>query len=272
MSTREPRGGDVLGLLGYAGVLFGDGRSPVKHPLARALRSVGMDTVEVASRLAVDPKTVQRWLAGRVPYPRHRAALVELTGWAPRDLWPSAEPSDPEPNPALDQLRVAYQHRSAVPSDMWSRLFARAEQEIDVLAYSGLFLAEDTAVQRLIGDKASAGVRVRIALGDPDGRHISRRGTDEGIDEVMTARIRNALILYRTLVQDGGVELRLHDTVLYNSIYRADDDLLVNTHVYGCPASHAPVLHIRRTPSEGMADTYLDSFERVWAAARLPDQ
>ena len=63
----------------------------MKHPLARALRGAGIAPVDVAARLQVDPKTVQRWLAGRLPYPRHRAALVELTGWPSRDLWPSGD-------------------------------------------------------------------------------------------------------------------------------------------------------------------------------------
>jgi hypothetical protein len=84
----------------------------------------------------------------------------------------------------------------------------------------------------------------------------------------MTARIRNALILYRPLTDEPGIHLRLHDTVLYNSIYRADDELLINMHVYGCPASHAPVLHLHRALSDGMAATYIASFERVWSAAR----
>ncbi|MGH4015940.1 MAG: hypothetical protein ACRDSL_18870 [Pseudonocardiaceae bacterium] len=29
------------------------------------------------------------------------------------------------------------------------------------------------------------------------------------------------------------MQFRLHSTVLYNSIYRADDELLVNPHVHG---------------------------------------
>ena len=60
----------------------------MKHPLVRAVRSVGLDAADVAARLGVDPKTVQRWFGGRVPYPRYRAALVDLTGWTERDLWP----------------------------------------------------------------------------------------------------------------------------------------------------------------------------------------
>jgi len=236
------------------------------HPLARALRGVGMDAIDVAARLGVDPKTVQRWLAGRLPYPRHRAALANMTGWASRDLWPDAARAAPN-GPKSDEVRRAYPQRSAVPSDAWQRLFSRAVGEIGILAYSGLFLAEDSISQRLLRAKARDRVRVRIALGDLDGRHVAQRGTDEGIDNVLVARIRNALILYRSLAEEPGIELRLHDTVLYNSIYRADDELLVNVHVYGVPASRAPVLYLRRVRDDGMAATYLDSFERVWASA-----
>lgn len=241
----------------------------MRHPLARALYGVGLDAVDVAARLGVDPKTVARWLAGRVPYPRHRAALVTLTGWTARELWPSlARPVEPES--AAHEVRVAYPHRSAVPPDTWRRHFAGAEQEIGIVVYSGLFLAEDADVPALLREKARSGVQVRITLGDPTGEHVARRGTEEGIDDIMTTRIRNALILFGPLTNEQGVQLRLHDTILYNSIYRADDDLLVNTHVYGCPASHAPVLHMRRTRVDGMAATYLESFERVWASAYQP--
>jgi hypothetical protein len=73
---------------------------------------------------------------------------------------------------------------------------------------------------------------VRIALGKPDGMHVSDRGAEEGIGDGMSARIRTALIGFRPVV-DAGAELRLHDTVLYKSLCRADDELLVNTHVYG---------------------------------------
>lgn len=75
-------------------------------------------------------------------------------------------------------------------------------------------------------------------------------------------------MLFGPLWSEPGVQLRLHDTILYNSIYRADDELLVNTHAYGCHASHAPVFHLCLTREDGMAATYLESFERVWASAR----
>jgi hypothetical protein len=55
----------------------------VNHLLARALSGARLDIVDVAAQLCVDPKTVQRWISsGRIPYPRHRDALANLTGWS----------------------------------------------------------------------------------------------------------------------------------------------------------------------------------------------
>lgn len=239
----------------------------MRHPLARALATAGLDAVDVAARLGVDPKTVHRWCTGRLPYPRHRAALAELTGWTVGDLWPSTIPT-PQPTTAPDELRLTYPQRSAVPTDVWRRHFVGAQHDIGILAYSGLFLAEDATIQRTLKDKAHQGIRVRIALGDHNGPHVAQRGADEGIQDLMAARIRNSLLLFRPLANEPGIELRLHDTVLYNSIYRADDDLLVNTHIHGCPAGHAPVLHLHRTRPDGMTANYLNAFEHIWEDAR----
>ena len=62
------------------------------------------------------------------------------------------------------------------------------------------------------------------------------------------------------------IEIRLHRTVLYNSIYRADGQFLVNQHTYGIPAAQAPVFCLCDADGE-MAALYLESFERVWASA-----
>jgi hypothetical protein len=86
----------------------------------------------------------------------------------------------------------------------------------------------------------------------------------------MAARIRNALVLLRPLFAVDDVEAWLHHTVLYNSIYRADDEMLVNPHVLGMAAAYAPVLHLRRSAGD-LISTYIDSFERVWESARPLD-
>ena len=62
---------------------------------------------------------------------------------------------------------AVWPHRSEVPRDTWGHLFSQAEREIGVLVYAGLFLSEDAGIQKILRDKAAAGARVRILLGDP---------------------------------------------------------------------------------------------------------
>ena len=170
----------------------------MNEPLRRALLRARLREDDIAARLGVDPKTVRRWLTGRVPYPHNRAAIAELVGADEADLWPDAggllaARTRPE------ELGTVYPHRWAVPREVWVRLFGSAEREIAILAYSALFLAEDTGILRILAEKGRAGVTVRIALGDPDGPNVAERGEEEGIGDAMAAKIRNALTLYRPL-------------------------------------------------------------------------
>ncbi|MFB4314755.1 multiprotein-bridging factor 1 family protein [Actinomadura sp. 21ATH] len=235
--------------------------------LRHALADAQLSEADLAERIGVDPKTVHRWLAGRVPYARHRARLCGLLGQRTEDLWPQLAAPRPISEPPAAQILATYPHRWAVPCAVWQHHFANAQREIGILAYASLFLAEDQGVMRTIADKARDGVAVRVLLGNPDGPRISERGTDEGVGDSLAAKIRNALVLYQPLCDLDNVEIRLHDTVLYNSIYRADDDLLINPHAYGIPASHAPVLHVRHSQADDMATTYQHSFDRVWCSA-----
>jgi hypothetical protein len=43
-----------------------------------------------------------------------------------------------------------------------------------------------------VQSRARAGVRVRMLLGDPDSEPVAERGVDEGVDDAMAAKIRNA--------------------------------------------------------------------------------
>jgi hypothetical protein len=232
-------------------------------PLKRAMANARLRDVDVAAHMKVDPKTVQRWLHGRLPQSRHRWALADLVGVHEFDLWPHLTGT----SVVAPEVHATYNYRTAVPRDVWIELFDSARNEIGVLVYSGLFIAEDVELVRLMARKAAAGVSVRLLLGDPESRHVAERGDEEGIAEAMSAKIRNALVLYRPLLEVDGIELRLHRTVLYNSLYRADDDLLVNPHVYGVSAAFAPVLHLRRKGESEIFGTYLASFDRVWEVA-----
>ncbi|MFC0041626.1 XRE family transcriptional regulator [Actinomadura rayongensis] len=237
----------------------------MNEQLRDAIADCGLTRDQIASRLAVDPKTVDRWIAGRVPHPRHREALARLINANKQDLWPEPTQRTRRPNYGSPGIIATYPHRWAVPRTVWQDLFEGAEQEIDILAYAGLFLAEDTGLLNTIAKKAREGVTVRILLGDPDGHNIAERGEAEGIGDAMSAKIRNALTLYQPLRDIEGVHLRLHDTALYNSIYRSDNEIISNPHILGVPAAQAPVLHLRNQERLSIFAIYCESFKRIWS-------
>jgi hypothetical protein len=235
--------------------------------LRQALLRSHLREQDVAASLGVDPKTVRRWIEGRVPYPANRAALADLLHSNEADLWPeSSDPLSARSRP--DELVAVYPHRWAVPRETWMHFFRSAKREIGILAYSALFLAEDTGLNRVLTHQARNGVRVRIALGDPDSPYVFERGREEGIGHAVAAKARNALVLYRTLSALENVEVRLHRTQLYNSIYLSDEQALINQHVYGVPAADAPVLQINKIPASEMAGIYFKAFETIWFASR----
>jgi hypothetical protein len=263
------------GLLGTSSATVVDVRAlrearELNEQLRRALLRARLREDDVAARLGVDPKTVRRWLDGRIPYTNNRAALADLVGADEADLWPDAGgPLTARTRP--EELGTVYPHRWSVSREVWTQFFASAEHEIGILAYSALFLAEDAGILRILASKGRGGVIVRIALGDPDCANIAERGEEEGLDDAMPAKIHSALALYRVLRRVENVEIRLHQTVLYNSIYRADDQLLVNQYAYGVPAPHTPTFNLRKVKGDNMFSGYLNSFEQIWSVATLPE-
>jgi hypothetical protein len=224
---------------------------------------------DVAAQVGVDPKTVERWIVlGRVPHRSHRWATASLLGTDEAYLWPEIADNRRTQAASAAELVTLYGNRGAVPGALWRSLLEAAAGNIDVLVFSGLFLPDGyPEVAKLLAAKAEQGVNVRLALGDPDSEAVRRRGDEEGIGDGLAARVRLSLLYLREAVGAPGVELRFHATTLYNSIYRFDDDMLVNAHVYGSPAAHSPVLHLRRLPGGRLFDHYQASFERVWEQA-----
>jgi hypothetical protein len=222
---------------------------------------------DVAAHLGVDPKTVRRWLSGRVPYPSSRAALAELLGADEANLWPEA--GGPLSGRRLPEgLTATYTHRWAIPHDVWAHLFDSARQEISVLAYSALFLAEDSSLLDIIGQKAFNGVRVRLALRDPESSNATLLSEDKGIDDLRGTEARNALTRYEPLLKSTNVAIRLHQAVLYNSLYRADGQVFVNQHTYGIGAVYGPVFCLSVSGDGDMMAPYRESFEKVWNNAK----
>lgn len=235
-----------------------------------ALARNGLTYREFGEAVDVDPKTVERWVTtGRTPHraKAHRAAVVLREDVA--HLWPALEQGRRRRGGAHPELVAVHPTRTEASFELWRAMFTRAEQEIGILVYAAVFMHEQWPdLNDVLRAKADAGCRVRVLLGDPDSPVIGGRGAEEKYGHGIEARCRVALLHYRPLLDVPGVEVHQHDTILYNSIYRGDDQMLVNTHVFGMNAYGAPIWHLKRSADGGLFDVYAQSFEDVWARSR----
>lgn len=228
------------------------------------------NAADLATLIEVDPKTVRRWIdTGRVPHPRHRSAVAQHLESEETFLWPQLLQHPATHVSSRAEIAAVYPSRAAVPAALWRRLFESASHNLDILVYSGLFLFDTNPdLPQLIEKRAADGLEARLLYGDPDSAVVAHRGEEEGIGENLAARVRMSLTYLGSLEHVPGVEIRQHQAVLYNSIYRFDDEMLVNTHVLGSPAGQNPVLHVQRVDGGQLFQHYATSFESVWASAR----
>jgi transcriptional regulator with XRE-family HTH domain len=232
--------------------------------LRRAMLRANHDPASLAEAVGVSTKSAERWLSGEVtPYPRTRFRVATVLREDESYLWPDAVDSASLHGA---ELVATYPRRTDVPRDLWTELLRSAERDIDLLAFAGLFLIEEHPDWiPLLKLKAEHGARVRILIGDPQGKQVTERDSEHEIGGGVSGRILAVLTQYRLLKNIAGV--RLHDTPLYNSIYRFDDDMLINVHAYGILAAYTPVVRIRRIDGRYF-NTYTESFERAWVNAR----
>jgi hypothetical protein len=176
--------------------------------LRTAISSKGLTPTSLAEQLAVDVKTVERWIAGRAPHRKSRFAVAALLSEDVAYLWPDVASAEERQDVATAEIVGVYPHRSMLPTAMWAEMFDRAEKTIGILVHAGGFLAESHQVQRALRNRADSGVTIRLLFGDPASDEIIRRGTEEGLGDGVAYKIRNAVALFRPLLQTPGVEAR----------------------------------------------------------------
>lgn len=234
-----------------------------------AVHRSGLSIAALADAAGVDPKTCERWITqGRTP---HRAN-ARLAALALREdmsyLWPALEHGRRSRGLHPDLVAI-YAARADAPLEAWRALFEQAERDIGILVYAAVFLHELwPGFNDMLRAKAEAGCRVRVMLGDPASPEIIRRGQEEQYGHGIETRCKQALMHYAPLIGVPGIEIRVHGTVLYNSIYAGDDWMIVNAHRFGINAYATPVLHLRRAVEGGLFDGYAESFENVWKLSR----
>ncbi|MFM9368345.1 XRE family transcriptional regulator [Streptomyces sp. Da 82-17] len=167
-----------------------------------------------------------------------------------------------------------YPYRSAAPSTLWGELVAGAKSEIYLAGYTNYFLwTQQPHFNDTLRAKAAEGCRIRILLGDPEGRTTRDRETIEDVALTVSTRIRMTLDEVARLGPQDGVEVRFsaaEDAVNHVSLstFRFDDDVLVTPHLPRLVGHDSPLLHLRRAETGGMFDRFTESAEELWSRGR----
>ncbi|MEJ2870623.1 XRE family transcriptional regulator [Actinomycetospora sp. OC33-EN08] len=234
--------------------------------LRGSIVSAGLRPADLAERVGVDAKTVERWITkGRLPHRAHRVAVADALAVDEGYIWPEVVELPVTQSASQAELLAMHPSRASIPHETWAQLMDGAREAIDILVYAGSFLFEQYDFVDVIYRKAAQGVRVRILIGDETSAAVALRAEEEGTSGGLQGRIQLHRRYLRDLEGVQGVEVRAHSTTLYNSLFRFDQDLLVNGHAWGAPAGQSPVLHLRRVPGGRTWDHYIRSFETVWS-------
>jgi hypothetical protein len=219
----------------------------------------------LAGLVGVDVKSVSRWISeDRVPHPITRLRVARTLNQQETYLWPSILGADEESSQGDCELEHIWRTRSAVSTEIWHALFNRAASQLDILVYAGAFLLETLDITDILKIKSSTGTHVRVVIGDPDSDAVRLRAAEEQTCW-LPERCRTTQLHLLQLRCAAGVEIKVHGTTLYASLFRFDDVMLVNPHAYGAPGYASPVQRIHRRSMGGMFDHYAASFDRVWA-------
>lgn len=200
--------------------------------LRRALFTAHLTEEDVAAHLEVDPKTVRRWLTGRLPYARHRQTLAHLLNVEESILWPRLNHVR-----HLDSELVAVYPHDLEPS-AWMAFFNSARSEIDILHQHDPGLA------------------------DPDLAQLIKRPP---------AHLALRLILTGTTIATFGVWRRRYirpaATDFPHDLYRADNELILRQRTGEGSQSLGPLVRlVNMSQPDGLFATYSTAFEAAWQA------
>lgn len=226
-----------------------------------AIREAGIDEDQLATLVKVDVKTVQRWISGRTPRPRHRDLVAKALGLHERELWPEAAFDVPAQDPRREIIAALPQANDLRAPD-WKAILKEAVRSIDLLDFTLLDIVSTPGVVELLRHKAADGCQVRILIAAPDSVWVmtvaQQLGQSEE-DQVGRNELQREIELARghlePLVGQPGIELRAFYAERLNSIIRVDEQMLVTPHLWGVPSQQAPQLHLRRAGDDGLFDS-----------------
>ncbi len=272
--------------------------------LRRAMVTARVGQSTLVAITGVNPKTVQRWLGGRVPHPRHRLVVAEALRCTEVDLWPEITLAG-----VGHGIHAAYPTRAGVPGGVWLEVIAQATSRVCLLDEHGLHVLADRRLRAALAQRLATGVRLQVCLtypgptgpvppsamlsarsGPPRHHHAAavaspvgvptdgsgRAEGQDGVDparELWRAQTRlglQRLHELRAAVPHGhpGVEIGLRPGRLGLSLLGTDHDLLITHRLPETDLADGPTLHLRLPPAGApVTGTLASAYLEAWDSA-----
>jgi transcriptional regulator with XRE-family HTH domain len=244
--------------------------------LRAALVKAGLELEDLAARVDVDSKTVQRWLGGRTPHARHRAKVTHVLDCDEQALWPELAQASRPPDDSRE-LAGIFAAANDLRAPDWRPLLREAREHIDLLDYTLTDIITAPQVAELLAAKAAAGCQVRILIAHPKSIWVTSLAQQLGQDTAdadgntrLDREISTSRSHLEPLIGNAGIELRTFWAERTNTILRFDNQMLVSLHLYATPGPQAPLIHLRRSGDQGLFDRFADHLDAIFQDASEP--
>lgn len=240
--------------------------------LRSAMQSANLSPRQLAVRVGVSGKTVERWVADAelIPHARNREDAGKALGVDEEMLWPKVVKDRIKTGGDREIVR-SYPYRSFCPSTVWGELITDASRELFFAGYTNYFLwLDQPAFVSTLRQKLDSGCRVRFLLGDPDGEVTRNREEIEDVALTVSTRIRITLEHLGKLGSHEGLEARFSapgdaTNHVSLSVFRFDNEALVTPHLARLVGHDSPLLHLRQYEDGGMFARFAEHAEELWS-------
>jgi transcriptional regulator with XRE-family HTH domain len=217
--------------------------------LKHALQQAGLTPEQFADIIGVDPKTSQRWLAGRAPYPRHRAAIARALDTSEHVLWPGqVPPPAPPPDATRGVTRTA---GDAVDSWGYDTDHDAPDPAVFVAQTSGpIDLFDDNWWSTL----QAPGLAEALLESAREGRDV----------RVLIHRPSRDL---RPLIGQDRITIKLSNASSRLTVLRSGDAMLLSLRLDLEADQPPPLLQLHRRVSGGFFDRLSDHLDALWERA-----
>jgi len=239
--------------------------------LARRLKEQGFSRVRLSQETNLDSLTIDRILSGETASPRDstKALIAQALDTTVENLWPDSFQGLHDSAAGVIAAKV-FPSRTSIPIEFWRELFAGAQRQIDICVFGGTFLFDRmTGFKKLLKNASENGADIRFVVGDSGSLGVQQHGEEERFGSSLAGRCRLTLEHMQPLVSDT-IQLRTSGATLYASLFRVDDTLVANHHIYGSPAGDNPCIFLDRESDPELWERYEESFQRIWNAAHQP--